>query len=107
MRKYPCVSVQGTSSTSLEKLDLPEVPGLMDPEQLLLGSLSDSTGRASVHVTSSLEMAEDCLETFGTFGVPSRDAMLDHPSIGVQSDGHGSSRSRRRPWSLVASRCEP
>ena len=91
MRKDPGVGIQRRRRPEPREPRSPEVLRLVNPQQLVPGRLADAAGGAGAGIAGPLQMAEDRLEPLGTLGVPSRDAMLDHPPVRVQGDGHGSS----------------
>jgi hypothetical protein len=63
----------------------------MDPEQFFPGCFPYASTRASVKVAGSLQVTKNTLETLGTLRMPCGNPMLDHPTIRVQADHHGSS----------------
>ncbi len=82
----------------IEVHDLGEVFGRVDPPQLLDGRLAGRDARAGVVKPLALELAEDRLEPLGALRMMRGHAVLDHPPIREECDGHGSSRRCRTRW---------
>ena len=90
MGQHPGVGIEWAAPLRFQRVDLIQVIRFMRTKQLLPGRLSDVTGWASILVSRSLQMTQDRLESLGTLGVACRDEMIEHSTIRVQADGHGS-----------------
>jgi hypothetical protein len=63
----------------------------MNSGQLLRSRLADQTARTGVVIAGPLELSQDRLEALGSFRVPGRDLVFEHPRVREKSDDHGSS----------------
>ena len=89
--RTPRVRVKRSAAPCFELLDIPDVCRFMNSQEFVVGGFTHLPRWAGLDIPGSLQVVQDRNQPLGPLRVFPRHAMLDHPPIRVQGNGHGCS----------------